>query len=163
MYQINRLYTLNSSFPGGSVVKNLPTVQETQVWSLGWEYPLGREWQPPPECLPGKSQGQRSLVGYNPWGRKRVGHNLVTKQQQQYTYTTCIWEGEKLGTWKAKELWSGLNHLLLMLMQREGLSARTVVQESKAAISSKANGAQEWNWDWLNRTGLEEAETAGDS
>ena len=26
-------------------------------------------------------QGQRSLMGYNPWGR-RVGHDLGTKQQQ---------------------------------------------------------------------------------
>ena len=24
-------------FPGGSGVKNLPAMQETQVWSLGWE------------------------------------------------------------------------------------------------------------------------------
>ena len=29
-----------SSFPGGSVVKHLPAVQETQVQSLGWEDPL---------------------------------------------------------------------------------------------------------------------------
>ena len=28
---------------------------------------------------PGKSHGQRSLVGYSPWGRKRVGHDLSTK------------------------------------------------------------------------------------
>ena len=27
-----------------------------------------------------KSQGQSSLAGYNPWDRKRVGHDLVTKQ-----------------------------------------------------------------------------------
>ena len=27
-------------FPGGSVVKNLPAMQETQVQSLGWEDPL---------------------------------------------------------------------------------------------------------------------------
>ena len=27
-------------FPGGSVVKNLPAVQETWVLSLGWEDPL---------------------------------------------------------------------------------------------------------------------------
>ena len=27
-------------FPHGSVVKNLPTMQETQVQSLGWEDPL---------------------------------------------------------------------------------------------------------------------------
>ena len=33
--------------------------------------------------LPGKSYGQRSLVGYGPRDHKRVGHNLVTKQQQQ--------------------------------------------------------------------------------
>ena len=33
--------------------------------------------------LPGKSHGQRSLVGYSPWGHKRVRHNLAIKQQQQ--------------------------------------------------------------------------------
>ena len=26
---------------------------------------------------------QRSLVGYSPWGRKRTGHNLSTKEQQR--------------------------------------------------------------------------------
>ena len=31
--------------------------------------------------MPGKSQRQRSLKGYRPWGYKRVGHILVTKQQ----------------------------------------------------------------------------------
>ena len=30
-------------FPSGSVVKNLPAVQEAQVQSLGWEGPLERE------------------------------------------------------------------------------------------------------------------------
>ena len=30
-------------FPGGSVVKNLPTMQETQVPSLGWEDSLEKE------------------------------------------------------------------------------------------------------------------------
>ena len=29
-----------------------------------------REWQPSPVFLPGKSHGQRSLVGYSPWGCK---------------------------------------------------------------------------------------------
>ena len=28
----------------------------------------------------GKSHEQRSLVGYSPWGCKRVGHDLTTKQ-----------------------------------------------------------------------------------
>ena len=29
--------------------------------------------------LPGKSHGRNSLVGYSPWGHRRVGHDLVTK------------------------------------------------------------------------------------
>jgi len=33
------------------------------------------------------SHGQRSLVGYSPWGRKRIGHDLVTKQQ--YILSLC--------------------------------------------------------------------------
>ena len=31
-----------------------------------------RQWQPTPVLLPGKSHGRRSLVGYSPWGRKRL-------------------------------------------------------------------------------------------
>ena len=33
--------------------------------------------------LPGEFHGQRNLAGYSPWGRKRAGHDLATKQQQQ--------------------------------------------------------------------------------
>ena len=29
-----------------------------------------RQWQPTPVLLPGKSHGQRSLVGCGPWGRE---------------------------------------------------------------------------------------------
>ena len=54
------------------------------VWSLGRirKVPWRRKWQPTPVFLPRKSHGQRSLVGYSPWGCKRVGHDLATKQQQ---------------------------------------------------------------------------------
>ena len=51
-------------------VKYLSTMQETRVRSLGWEDPLEKEMEPTPVFLPGKSHGQRSLVGYSPWGRK---------------------------------------------------------------------------------------------
>ena len=34
-------------------------------------------------CL-GNPMDRRSLVGYSPWGLKRVEHNLWTKQQQHY-------------------------------------------------------------------------------
>ena len=42
-----------------------------------------RKWQLTLVIFPGKSDGQRSLVGYSPWGHKRVGHGLVAQQQQQ--------------------------------------------------------------------------------
>ena len=32
--------------------------------------PSRRKWQPTPVFLPGKSHGQRSLVGYSPWGHR---------------------------------------------------------------------------------------------
>ena len=54
--------------------------------------PWGREWQPTPVFLPGKSHGQRSLAGYSQWGCKRVRHNLGTKQQQQYTQFYRHWD-----------------------------------------------------------------------
>ena len=37
--------------------------------------PWRRKWQPTPVFLLGESHGQRSLVGYSPWGRKRVVHD----------------------------------------------------------------------------------------
>ena len=44
------------------------TIQKHQFFSAqpSWR----RKWQPTPVFLPGKSHGQRSLVGYSPWGRK---------------------------------------------------------------------------------------------
>ena len=35
--------SLIMSFPGGSLVKNPPAMQETQVQSLAWEDPLEKE------------------------------------------------------------------------------------------------------------------------
>ena len=32
--------------------------------------PCRREWQPTPAFWPVESHGQRSLVGYSPWGRR---------------------------------------------------------------------------------------------
>ena len=36
-------------------------------------FEMEEEMAPTRVLLPGKSHGQRSLVGYSPWGRKRVG------------------------------------------------------------------------------------------
>ena len=57
------------------MIENLLTMQETQVQSLGWEYPLEKEIAPTPVFLPGKSHGEKSLVGYSPWGCKELDMN----------------------------------------------------------------------------------------
>ena len=40
-------------------------VKYVTSWLLQWR----RQWHPTPALLPGKSHGQRSLVGCSPWGR----------------------------------------------------------------------------------------------
>ena len=59
-----------ASFPGGSVVKNLPAMQETGFDSWVGKIPWRRKWQSTPVFLPGKSHRQRNLVSYSPWSLK---------------------------------------------------------------------------------------------
>ena len=65
-------------------------MQETWVLSQGQEDHLEKEWQSTLVSLPGKSNGQRSLGGYSPWGHKRAGHDLVTRQYQQQQHILTI-------------------------------------------------------------------------
>ena len=60
-------------FPGGSVVNNLPVSAGDMKFDpcIG-NIPWRRKWQITPVFLPRKLQGQRSLVGYSPWGPKEL-------------------------------------------------------------------------------------------
>ena len=51
-------------------VKRLPAMRETRLDSWVGKIPWRRKWQSTPALLPGKSHGQRSLIGYSPWGHK---------------------------------------------------------------------------------------------
>ena len=46
--------------------------QEIHVWFPGEEDPLEEEMATHFNILPGKLHGQRSLVGYSPWGFKEL-------------------------------------------------------------------------------------------
>ena len=64
------------------MVKNLPA-NARDVGLIPWLGKSPGEGNGNPlqnSCLPGKSQGQRSLEGYSPWGHKRIGRGLATKQ-----------------------------------------------------------------------------------
>ena len=54
------------------LAKNLPAMWETWVQYLGWEDPLEKGRLPTLVFLPGESHGQRSLVGFRPWGHKQL-------------------------------------------------------------------------------------------
>ena len=54
------------------MVKNVLVMQETRVQPLGREDTLEEGRQPTPIFIPGESHGQRSLVGYSPWGHKEL-------------------------------------------------------------------------------------------
>ena len=56
------------------MVKNLPAMQETGFNPWVEKIPWSRKWLPTPVFLPGEFHGQRSLVGYSPWGC-RVRHD----------------------------------------------------------------------------------------
>ena len=54
-----------------------------------------RKWQPTPVFLPGKSHGQRSLVGYSPWGCKELDtierlHSLHTLSLEKAMATPAL-------------------------------------------------------------------------
>ena len=55
----------------------------------------GREWQPTPVFLPGKSHGQRNLVGYSPWGHKESGmtDQLTFHGHQTWGSVLCTHSG----------------------------------------------------------------------
>ena len=62
------------AFPGlGRVSGKEPNCQWRRHMRLRFDpwvmkFPWRRKWQPTPKFLPGESHGQRSLVGYSPWG-----------------------------------------------------------------------------------------------
>ena len=49
-----------------------------------------RQWHPTPILLPGKSHGQRSLIGCNPWGREELD---TTERLHFHFSLSCIGEG----------------------------------------------------------------------
>ena len=96
----------NSIHLCGSVVKNLPAMRETQIWSLVQEDhdPLRRKWQPTTVFLSGKPHGQRNLAGYSSRDGKELDMTSwlkTTKQLIQYSW--CPYKKEKKkNNWKSE-------------------------------------------------------------
>ena len=65
------------AFLVAQVVENLLAMQEILgLIPRSGRFPWRREWQPTPVFLPREFHGQRSLVGYSPWGHKESDTTL---------------------------------------------------------------------------------------
>ena len=78
-------------FPGGTSGKE-SAWQYRRCKSHGFNPWVGkilwrREWQRVPVSLPGESHGQRSLVGYSPWGHKELDTTKRLLVLLSHTYT----------------------------------------------------------------------------
>ena len=60
------------------LVKNLPAMQETQIWSLGQEDPLEKEMATHSSILAWRIPWTQETCGLQSMGLRRVGHNWVT-------------------------------------------------------------------------------------
>ena len=90
-----------------------------------------RKWQPTPVLLPGKVHGQRSLVGYRPWGHQESdmtehtrAHTLSLQHRGldidalycSFSYSTSCGDGKRgLGQWAAAKRISCLQAFSLQL------------------------------------------------
>ena len=57
------------------MVKNLPAMRETQVWSLGWEDPLEKRMAIHSSILAWKISRTQEPGGLQSMGLQRVGHD----------------------------------------------------------------------------------------
>ena len=95
-----------------------------------------RQWRPTPVLLPGKSHGQRSLVGCSPWGRG-VGHDWATslslfpfmhwRRKWQPTPVFLPGESQGWGTLVGCRLWG----------RTESDTNKATQQQQQSTLSSK--------------------------
>ena len=80
-------FTYTFGFPRGKE----STCQRRKWGFNSWvgKIPWSRKWQPTPVFLLGKFHGQRSLVGYSPWGCKE---SELTEHTHTSRWKRCIWK-----------------------------------------------------------------------
>ena len=123
-------------FPSGSAVKKPPAMQETGqepwVWSLGGE-----------DILEKAAATYSSILAWEiPWTEEPgVGHNLVTKKQQQHSITPgVVAEWKELVCFKDKDCFSPW--CLLHLAHCS--------EESRHSLSALWVHEREWRGEWLS-------------
>ena len=78
------------------MVKNLPAMQETRVWSLGWENPLGKGMATHSSVLAWRIPRTAEPGGLQSMGSPRVRHNLVNNSFTFFFLWSCGFIGEEI-------------------------------------------------------------------
>ena len=110
-------------------VKRLSTVREARVGKIPWR----RKWQSTPVLLPGKSHGQRSLVGYSLWGRKESDmterlHFQLLRQEALISHISASLEVSCLGSYSFKAFLVATQQVLL------GVNLGNILLEAKILL-----------------------------
>ena len=81
-------YSIKSASPVAQMVKNLPAMRDTPVPSLGWEDPLENGMASGSSILAWEIPWTEEPGGLQLWGCKRVGHDLMAKQQASFHFSS---------------------------------------------------------------------------
>ena len=119
------------------MVKHLPAMQETWVWSLGWEGPLEKTWLPTPVFLPGESPETEEPGRLQSMGSQRVGHNWAANTHTQ-THTSVI---KKLSVFPINTLRLIMaGHSFLLIIPLPWLGQRCHMKAQRALNQAWLNG-----------------------
>ena len=94
---------------------------DSWVSKISWR----RKLQPTPVFLLGKSHGQRSLVGYSPWGRKRVGHDWTANNNNKNTMQ-CYLVLEKKEILLFMTMWMNLEGIMVSKINQRQMTPTSV-------------------------------------
>ena len=122
--------TFQGCFPGGSVINNLPAMQEIWVRSLGWEDLLQESMQPTPVFLPGESWwteepgGLQSMGSQShTWLSNSIQHSTIFLKYSfpwKIAYKSQYYLGISFCMWNTK--WREVNccHITVFVFVDEG-------------------------------------------
>ena len=97
------------------MVKCLPTMQETWVWSLAWENPLEKEMATHSSILASKIPWTEECGRLQSMGSQRVGHDWATSLSLSPKLGEAL-RGQFLLTWSQTfKYWQRLPFLMLLL------------------------------------------------
>ena len=107
--------------------------------------PWRRKWQPTPVLLPGKFQGQRSLIGYSPWDCKESDMTEQLHFQEQDP-DAGTWSGGGSGTDEVSFPVQAQKEAESLGPLAESFSGHLLYAEHRARWEEQEMGRERYTW-----------------